>query len=227
MQELQVIKYEENKVLTTQQLADSYETDSNRIMENYRRNSDRYTEGIHYYKLESEELRKFKETANCVVASNINVLYLWTKKGAMLHGKSLNTEKAWELYEMLVTSYFAVKAIKPLSNLEMMRNMLDEQIKIQEQVEQLEKSNTKLEARQDLLEAKITNRNESYFSIAGYCSLKKITISLTQSNFFGKQCAKLSREMGMKIDKLTDPRWGQVNSYHISILDCVFDDVEY
>jgi 6-phosphogluconate dehydrogenase (decarboxylating) len=36
-------------------------------------------------------------------------LYLWTEKGALLHAKSLNTDKAWEVYDYLVDFYFRVK----------------------------------------------------------------------------------------------------------------------
>ena len=28
-------------------------------------------------------------------------LYLWTEKGALLHAKSLNNDKAWEVYDWL------------------------------------------------------------------------------------------------------------------------------
>lgn len=38
-----------------------------------------------------------------------HVIYLWTEKGALLHAKSLNTDKAWEVYDYLVDYYFRVK----------------------------------------------------------------------------------------------------------------------
>lgn len=37
------------------------------------------------------------------------VINLWTEKGALLHAKSLNTDKAWEVYDWLVDFYFRVK----------------------------------------------------------------------------------------------------------------------
>ena len=39
-------------------------------------------------------------------------MYFWTEKGAFLHAKSLNTDKAWELYDKLVDCYFR-KAVAP------------------------------------------------------------------------------------------------------------------
>ena len=40
---------------------------------------------------------------------NLNKLYLWTEKGAFLHAKSLGTDRAWEVYDHLVESYFKKK----------------------------------------------------------------------------------------------------------------------
>lgn len=108
MNTLTPIEYNNQRILTTQQLADNYETDVRRISENFNRNEDRYTVGKHYHLLEGEELKTFKrEYANCGIAENINKLYLWTEKGALLHAKSLNTDIAWQVYDILVETYFS------------------------------------------------------------------------------------------------------------------------
>ncbi len=110
MKSLQVIEYNNQRILTTQQLADNYETDPAVISNNYNRNKERYEEGKHYYCLEGEELRSFK--ANHQIDDQLKFstkLYLWTEKGALLHAKSLNTDKAWQVYDHLVESYFRAK----------------------------------------------------------------------------------------------------------------------
>nr|WP_019292877.1 hypothetical protein [Lactococcus petauri] len=38
-----------------------------------------------------------------------NQLYLWTEKGALLHAKSLGTDEAWDMYDILVDTYFKVQ----------------------------------------------------------------------------------------------------------------------
>ena len=92
--------YKGVKVFTSPQLVNIYgASDPKNIHMNYIRNSNRYTEGIHYFKLEGEELQNFKKSVNFRVPSYNNTCYLWTKKGAMLHGKSLNTHKAWKLFD--------------------------------------------------------------------------------------------------------------------------------
>ena len=98
------------RVLTTEQLANSYETTSKILQYNFSYNRKRYTEGKHYITLQGEELRAFK--ADLEIQGNLkyaHILYLWTEKGALLHAKSLNTDKAWEVYEYLVDFYFRVK----------------------------------------------------------------------------------------------------------------------
>ncbi|MEC2220896.1 MULTISPECIES: ORF6N domain-containing protein [Bacillus] len=105
-----VIERNNQRVLTTAQLAESYGTDNKRIANNFNENKHRYKQGKHFFLLEGEDLKSFKsESRISGIAPNINKLYLWTEKGAWLHAKSLNTDQAWNAYEMLVDEYYNVK----------------------------------------------------------------------------------------------------------------------
>lgn len=108
MNELAVTEFNDIRVLTTQQIAEAYGTEDRRISENFNANKDRYIEGKHFVRLEGTELKEFLQSANSVVQnpSKVRVLYLWTKKGAFLHAKSLNTDQAWDVYDKLVDHYF-------------------------------------------------------------------------------------------------------------------------
>ena len=111
-----IIERAGERVLTTVQLAEAYETDECTIQQNYHRNKSRYIEGKHFYLLKGEPLRKLKnDLTNCQIAipKNVNRYYLWTERGALLHAKSLNTDKAWEVYDFLVENYFRKKDILP------------------------------------------------------------------------------------------------------------------
>lgn len=113
---IQVIEMQGVRVLTTAQLAESYGTDSKVISYNFNHNKDRYEEGKHYICLTGDELRAFREIHD--LPKNLNKTYLWTERGALLHAKSLNTDKAWEVYGELVETYFrAQKAQIALQNL--------------------------------------------------------------------------------------------------------------
>lgn len=106
MNELKVTEYKGQRVLTTQQIAEAYGTNTDTIKKNFNRNKERYVEGKHYICLKGDELRDFKTKGQIVTLPNLNTLYLWTKRGAFLHAKSLNTDTAWEVYDRLVDNYF-------------------------------------------------------------------------------------------------------------------------
>lgn len=106
------IEREGKRVLLTAQLAESYGTEERAITDNFNNNKNRYEEGKHYFLLSGDDLRAFKrENEIFGFAPNLNKLYLWTERGALLHAKSLNTDRAWEVYDRLVETYFRAKAL--------------------------------------------------------------------------------------------------------------------
>ena len=133
MKNLTITEYQNQRILTTSQLAESYETTDRRISENFNANRDRYQEGKHFYCLENESLSQFKnEYGNSVIAANVNKLYLWTEKGTLLHAKSLGTDKAWEVYEMLIETYFKVQqTFKQVSQAELTAMIAQNQVEIE------------------------------------------------------------------------------------------------
>ena len=110
-----------SRTLTSKQLAECYGTTTNVIKKNFSRNREKYVEGKHYICFSGDELKRFKDEVTKshlvnnqvenfdLVANRTSHLYLWTEKGALLHAKSLNTDKAWEVYDYLVDFYFRVK----------------------------------------------------------------------------------------------------------------------
>lgn len=118
MNELQITEYKNIRVLTTQQIAEAYGSDTRVISNNFNRNKDRYVEGKHYICLEDGEKREFVDHHQIDDGSKkASKLYLWTEKGAFLHAKSLNTDTAWEVYDRLVDSYFDKKKAIDLTQL--------------------------------------------------------------------------------------------------------------
>lgn len=113
MNDLQVIEYNNQRILTTQQLAEIYETDVDNIKNNFNRNKDKFIENKHYYFLQGKELDQFKScvTNSYPVSKYTRNLYLWTERGANRHCKILDTDKAWEQFDYLEDTYFKVKEI--------------------------------------------------------------------------------------------------------------------
>ncbi|MCC8367554.1 ORF6N domain-containing protein [Xenorhabdus sp. PB61.4] len=113
-----VIVYREQRVITTELLAAGYGTDKDNIQKNYKRNEIRFQEGKHYFLLDGDELREFRSiinqpTVSPVVNKYTVKLYLWTERGASRHAKMLETDQAWDYYELLEETYFRVRGEMP------------------------------------------------------------------------------------------------------------------
>ena len=159
--QLSPIENEGKRVLTTAQLAEAYGTDSKVISNNFNRNKDRYTEGKHYYCLTGDELRRFKTIHQFdEQLKHTASAYLWTERGSLLHAKSLNTDKAWEIHDFLVENYFRAKentpdysALSPqlqfMIQMEQRQNALES--RQAEQATALERTNAKLDGIKDVI----------------------------------------------------------------------------
>lgn len=111
-----IIERAGERVLTTAQLAEAYGADTVTVKQNFNNNKRRYIEGKHFYLVTGDALRTLKrevEKIDLVIPKNVNRYYLWTERGALLHAKSLNTDKAWAVYDFLVEYYFRKSALPP------------------------------------------------------------------------------------------------------------------
>lgn len=104
----QVIEYSNQRILTTKQIAERYGTDVAEVIKNFNNNKENYTEGKHYFLLKGATLKAFKDYIQNleVVDKRAPSLYLWTKEGALLIAKSLNTPESWEAYKQLIDGYY-------------------------------------------------------------------------------------------------------------------------
>jgi len=144
MNELQITELNGQRVLTTQQIADGYGTKKRTIVDNFGNNKSRFKEGKHFFLLDGEELKKFKDNNENfgVVGNRAPKLYLWTEKGALLHAKSLGTDEAWDMYDILVDTYFKVQEEKQLPQTPEQQIALLAQgnVNLNKKVEQIENS---------------------------------------------------------------------------------------
>lgn len=150
MNQLQTIEQNNQRVLTTAQLAESYGTDNKVISKNFTRNVERYTEGKHFICLTGDSLKEFRTNRQIdELPSNINKLYLWTEKGAWLHAKSLNTDEAWDAYEKLVDEYYKlVEVKKSLSPLEIMQMQIKQLVQQEQRLNEQDNRIGKIETEQ-------------------------------------------------------------------------------
>ncbi|ECZ8515264.1 ORF6N domain-containing protein [Salmonella enterica] len=124
---LPLIAHNQLPVVTTELLAQLYGTETANIKMNFSRNTKRFVQGKHFFKLEGDDLREFKhsmslrpsvsdevtESYPVKIARNVRSLILWTERGAARHAKMLETDQAWEVFEKLEDCYFSQKQPVP------------------------------------------------------------------------------------------------------------------
>ncbi|WP_340617468.1 ORF6N domain-containing protein [Xenorhabdus entomophaga] len=127
IQDLPSIHHSGIPVITTELLADLYETDVIRVRQNHTRNAGRFVEGKHFFKLTGSILKEFKNRVSLsysvdgesnnleVVGKRARSLTLWTERGAARHAKMLDTDKAWDVFEKLEDFYFNQKESEPVT----------------------------------------------------------------------------------------------------------------
>ena len=102
-----VVEYNNERVLTTEQVSEGFECESHNIKKNFNANKERFVEGKHYYKVEGKELENLRVTnSDLQISPMTRCLYLWTKRGVARHSKMLGTDRAWEMFDCLEENYF-------------------------------------------------------------------------------------------------------------------------
>ena len=111
------LSYQDVPVLTTEMLAQAYEVEARRIRQNFANNRERFVEGKHFFILSGNDLRAFKNSVenfdSVRIAKNVNTLTLWTERGAARNAKMLDSDRAWDVFELLEETFFRV--VRPAS----------------------------------------------------------------------------------------------------------------
>ena len=200
----------EQKYLNSREVAEMVGKDHSDLLKDIRRYQEYLTEGnfpLSEYFKEDTYKDSTGRTLNCYLVSKKGCEFIAHKmtgqKGAIFTAKYI--ERFHEMQDVLQ---------KPMTQLEIM------QMSINQLVEQERRMN-ELESRLDMIEAKNQTVPNEYFTIAGFATIRKQKVDITLANLLGRKASKLSREYGYDIGKVSDPRYGTVNTYHVDILNKV------
>ncbi len=142
----------------------------------------------------------------CVSESGLYALILTSRK------PEAKVFKRWITHEVLPairkTGQYTTQNLTPLQQLRLYL----------ESAEAQQRQLTEHDQRLNLLEASV-QRPPEYFTVLGYFRLRGfLPPSLNEAQSIGQRAAALSRRSGYSIGKTTDPRFGEVNTYHESVL---------
>lgn len=206
MNELQITEYKNIRVLTTQQIAEAYGSDTRVISNNFNRNKDRYVEGKHYICLEDDEKREFVDHHQIDDGSKkASKLYLWTEKGAFLHAKSLNTDTAWEVYDRLVDNYFEKPKAVPMTTDQKIQLLAQGNVELTERIDKVDKDLQEFKADMPLLALecqRITRaKNQKVVPLMGGKSAPAYKNKSLMHKVYSDVDAQLRREFGVNTYK--------------------------
>jgi hypothetical protein len=124
--------------------------------------------------------------------------------------------------ELLTTGQTAIQGVPQQGTIIQGLRAIVSQLEAQEVFnEDIRRDVDDITARMQEVEAKITSTDENYYTIAGYCTLHRISCPLAKATGWGKEAAALSRKKGYEMGTAHDVRFGKVRTYHKDILKAV------
>jgi len=237
-----VIEYKGLRVITLAMMDKLHHRPDGTARRNFNENKDKLEEGKHYFHLNYQEIKSLYEFRTTGISPNPQGIILITERGYLKLVKSFNDEFAWEVQDQLVDGYFDSK--KPMSTAEFLVQQAQLILEHENKIKRLEQRQSAsevhlVETRQEL---ELTNKmavkayeaasaalqhkygDSDHYTIVGFCNKHDIKMQGEEARVKGAHAASLSRTMGKSIIKIPDERWGKVNSYHISVLEKVFED---
>lgn len=115
-----IIEWNGKRVLTTSEMATHHNLETFVLNQKFRRNKKYFIQNTDYFIVKKEDLikeLKNKEHTNCDAlleyfnSSNMEELFLFTESGYLRFVKTINDDKAWEIYGELIESYFLMRHI--------------------------------------------------------------------------------------------------------------------
>lgn len=135
-----------------------------------------------------------------------------------------------ECFEVLYNYWYGEPVTqKPLSGaeylLQMAQQMVEQERRLALQEQHLATHDIQIKEIQAKQQA-LTDSSD-FFSVLAFANLHNIGLTNGQLSALSRKCGKLSKENGVMIGKISDPRFGRVKTYHRSILVEAFNKAGY
>lgn len=201
----------EQKFLNSREVAEMVGKDHSDLLKDIRRYKDYLNEG------NFPLVEYFKEDCYTDAKGETRICYLISKKGCEFIAHKLTGQKGAVFTAKYIERFHEMqeKLQNPLSELEIL-------VKSAQRLLDQERELKALESRVERIEAKSVTVPNEYFTVAGFAAIRKQRIDVSKANIIGRKAANLSRRLGYDIGKVSDPRFGSVNTYHVDILNEVY-----
>lgn len=238
-----IIEYQGQRVITLALIDQLHRRPEGTAKRNFSYNKERFIEGKHFFHLSHQEVKSLDEFRSVGIEPNSQGLIVLTERGYSMLVKSFTDDFAWEVQEQLVDGYFDTH--KPMSTAEYLLQQAQLIVEHERRIQRLENGqqvvashvlDAKREAREanekateafEAASAALTHKfgQAGFYTVVAFAKAKGLHLDLNQAKLRGARASQLSREKDSKIIRVPDERFGNVNSYHESILFKVFEDL--
>lgn len=113
-----------------------------------------------------------------------------------------------------------------LSADELILLMAQRNVENSRKIRALELENEEIKKKVEYIDAKTSIRPD-YYSVVAFARICGLQIGLSQAKTLGKQASGVCNALHYDLDKVSDPRFGVVNTYPSSVLKSVFERAGY
>lgn len=151
--------------------------------------------------------------------------FLITKKGCDMVANKLTGEKGVLFSAAYINKFYEMEQSQlpaPTDPLDLIIMQATAMKELRQRQEVQERVQAEQAQELKILAAKMETSPKDYFTVVGFANLRGIRLDVNRASLLGRKAATLSKEYGYEIGKTSDPRFGQVGTYHVDILAEVF-----
>ena len=177
--------------------------------------------------VENKDYVKFAQKGALSATGQTRHEYHFTLEAGKHIGMMSGTERGTEVREYFLACERQAKAVTPVKDpqiaaviftLTRIDAMEQEQKRQAEELARIAENVAVIEAR--------TQPENKHFTVMGYANLVGLPVDVKTAATLGRRCAALSRQRGLVIGDVSDPRFGNVHSYHESVLQEVLPGIQ-
>ena len=174
--------------------------------------------------VENHDFAKLTQKGELSATGQTRIDYHFTVEAAKHIAMMSGTDRGYEVREYFLECERQVKAagvpaVKDPRTAALIEALVRQDAIEQEQARQATEL-ARLQENVAVIEARTQPENK-HFTVMGYANLIGRSVDVRTAATLGRKCAALSREKGLVIGDVRDPRFGAVHSYHESILKVV------
>ena len=223
--EIPLVEYQGQPVVTFAMIDQAHQRPEGTARKRFSDNRDRFTEGRHYYLVDSKGLSVLRTEFPGVFGANAPQAMLITERGYLKLVKTFTDDLAWDIQDQLIDVYFRAKqhVVEHQDDLDL---MIQQNAMIGKAIMEMKAQREAMTViQQDVADIKAALPSpQTHTTIRAFAAIHNIRLDRKTAARLGKRAAHLSIQHGKAINHVADDLYGTVNAYLNEIVTQVFAD---